>query len=667
MLTKVSIRNFRLLRNVEMLFDEQSTLIIGRNNSGKTSLAELFRRLVEDGIPAFTLQDFSLDTHEEFWNAYLLSTQGQLDKARDTLPSIKVTLTLSYDQETLDLGHLADFIVDLNPECSEVQIEITYALIPEKAKPFFETPATTHEQPPPDKALFFRTLKERLPHHFRCTLASVDPNDATNRKHIEWSKLRLLVQGNFISAQRGLDDITHKENDTLGKILNSLFNTAESESAHQDDRKTTHDLRAAVSDIQAKLDTGFNEKLKNLLPAINMFGYPGLADPNILTETLLDVGLLLRNNTKIRYSGNNGVHLPESYNGLGTRNLIYILLKLLEAFKTFEAKPTTPSAHVIFIEEPEAHLHPQMQEVFIKQLALLSEMFTKKSNLTGKWPVQFVVSTHSSHITNKVSFEAMRYFLPASGIPGAPATTTKIKDLKKGLKEIPTKDQEFLHQYLTLTRCDLLFADKAVLIEGTAERLMMPRIIEKLDAQLAASQGLGRQYVSIVEVGGAYAHKFLGLLDFLELKTLIITDLDSVSASRSICPVSQGTLTSNACINHWFDKSYSPAELILKTAEEKTKGLVRLAYQVPEQPSGPCGRSFEDAFILANLAIFPGCQNDESHAMDEARQKKKSTFALTYAIHETNWHIPRYIAEGLNWLAASSTPVHPSAKIQVAA
>src|SRR3546814_4103670 len=75
----------------------------------------------------------------------------------------------------------------------------------------------------------------------------------------------------------------------------------------------------------------------------------------------------------------------------------------------------------------------------------------------------------------------------------------------------PAPYREFLHQYLTLTRCDLFFADKAVLIEGTSERLLLPAMIRTTDAAAVGEPQLGSQYLTVMEVGGAYAHRFFTL------------------------------------------------------------------------------------------------------------------------------------------------------------
>ena len=605
---KIAVRNFRLLAKVELLLEERTTVIVGRNNSGKTSLTELFRRMLSNITPSFHLEDFSLSAHDDFWKAFCLKRDGKEEQeVRDALPVIEVELTMAYDKDTTSLGVLSDFIIDLDPECTEAHILFRYQLKDGGIGAFFDAldidqGAAEDKQ----KREFFRATKERVPDYYQGSVLAVDPGDPENQKRVEFSTLRKLIQSGFINAQRGLDDTTNKEINLLGKFIESLWNSAVAESAGRKDHEIAKKLEASIRGIQAGIDNGFNEQLENLLPAFDVFGYPGLGDPSLRTETTLDVERLLKNNTKVHYAGANGMNLPETYNGLGVRNLVFILLKLYEFFKSFQVEAGGANTHLVFIEEPEVHLHPQMQEVFIGRLGAIAEVFSARFNDGKPWPVQFIVTTHSSHVANKASFDSIRYFLAKPDTPGGPFRFTQVKDLRKGFGESTLQeDRTFLHKYMTLTRCDLLFADKAILIEGTTERLLLPSMIEKMDAEDTQSRKLASQYVSVVEVGGAYAHRFFSLLQFLELRTLIITDLDTVGDNGKKCKVSEGIRTSNGCIKEWFGApDITPAELIQKSDTDKARDIRRLAYEIPEVNGAPCGRSFEDAFMLANPDLF---------------------------------------------------------------
>ena len=664
-ISRVEIKNFRLLAKVDLLLEERITIIVGRNNSGKTSFAELFRRLLSGQAANFRLEDFSLSSHKDFWAAFLSHLAGDEEgKVRQALPVIEVTLTIAYNKNAPALGLLSDFIIDLDPECTTAQIIFRYQLKDGEIGAFFaDLDVNADAEEAKQRTDFFREIRERVPTHYTSCAWAIDPTDPANQKSVEFSTLRALVQGGFINAQRGLDDTTHKDINLLGKVLESLLASAMTDSADEEDRSIAEKLAVAVRDIQDGIDGGFNQQLQNLIPAFTLFGYPGLSDPRLITETTLDVQRLLTDHTRVHYAGVNGINLPEAYNGLGVRNLVFMLLKLYEFFKDFRAQAVAPAVQLIFIEEPEVHLHPQMQEVFVGQLGAIADIFASKFSNGARWPVQFVVTTHSSHVANKAPFDAMRYFLPTASADTA--RSTRIKDLRQGLGGTPKEDREFLHKYMTLTRCDLLFADKAILIEGTTERLLLPSMIEKIDAGGPQSLHLSSQYVSVVEVGGAYAHIFFCLLEFLELRTLIITDLDSVKDNGSgrliACKVSEGTGTSNACIKKWFDETDSaPTVLLQKSEEDKLKGIRRIAYQVPEANGDPCGRSFEDAFVLANAVMFSlvGSPSErETSAWDTAAcVAKKSDFALKYAIKESAWAVPRYIAEGLRWLATGGAP-----------
>ena len=665
-LKKVEIKNFRLLHGVEMLLEKQTTVIVGRNNSGKTSLTEVISRVLAEGNPVFALEDFSSASHSSFWEAFESWRQGKSpEDTRALLPTIEVVFTFEYDAAG-DYGALADFILDLDMACTETKAAVAYEIEQGSLDKLFEDiPAALVVSPE-----FFRTMRERIPLLYAATVYAVDPNDESNRRTVTKALLRTACANNCISAHRGLDDESQKERAVIGKVLENLFTTAKSDESDAESHGLAKELEEAVKAIQENLSEDFNTKLNDLLPAFALFGYPGLKDPKLLTETTFDVERLLTNHTKIRYSGSHGVNLPESYNGLGVRNIILILLQLREYFKLYCALEPKPAVHLIFIEEPEVHLHPQMQEVFISKLDEIAITFGKEINHT--WPAQFVVSTHSSHIANAAHFEMIRYFMAA---PHAATGELEaiVKDLRKGLQGKQEPERSFLHQYMTLTRCDLFFADKAVLIEGTTERLLLPRAIEQLDEALPNGQKLGSQYLSIVEVGGAYAHLFFDLLNFLELKTLIITDIDTVEEELKkdkkkwvACPVHKGTRSSNACINAWFEDAKnkeakpSPTQLLAATEDMKVKDRGRLAFELPEEEGGPCGRSFEDAFMLANHSLFQmigkTSQDLELEAYEKALEVKKSEFALDYALRNPKWNIPRYIREGLVWLSFDDSP-----------
>lgn len=62
------------------------------------------------------------------------------------------------------------------------------------------------------------------------------------------------------------------------------------------------------------------------------------------------------------------------------------------------------------------------------------------------------------------------------------------------------KDRRFLQQYMTLTKCDLYFADKAILVEGATERILMPRISKIVDADLPADSKLRRKYANVMDI-----------------------------------------------------------------------------------------------------------------------------------------------------------------------
>lgn len=668
LIEKIQVEGFRLLEDVELLLEPTATVIVGRNNSGKTSLTEIFDRLAGEHGPKFRLEDFSAGTRGKFLEAKAeREAGGNPEEVLALLPAIAVTLTFKYDPEVGELGPLAPFVIDLDPGCSTAIARIEYAASSASLATLFDVQES--EDGSDGIAHFYRQLRDTLPRAYRINVTAIDPTDPANVRLLDGTgALSALVQCGFVRAQRTLDSSKPSDTAVIGRLLGTLFQTASSMTAAETDQALAAALKTSVSQIEQTIQNDFDTMVKDLLPALSAFGFPGLNDAELRPETSLNVETLLSDHTKIFYTGQHGVHLPEGYNGLGTRNLIYMLLQLETFHKAFRARSVRPGTHLVFIEEPEAHLHPQMQEVLIAQLNAAVAALSAKYVGEPVWQVQFVISTHSPHVANAASFEAVRYFL-SSGQDVAGARRTKVKDFRKGSVAIPQEDREFLHQYMTLTQCDLYFADKAILVEGTTERILMPRIVRLVDEGLAPEKKLARQYITTIEVGGAYAHIFYPLLDFLELKSLIITDIDAVRIDttkekpRAVkCPCAEGEHSSNAAIRNWFSvpkgQQISIEALCAATAEDKLSRYRAIAYQVPEDGSNWCGRSYEDALILANPERFALPEEGDRGllAWEMAQDLSKSETALRFAIQEADWLVPKYIRQGLTWLAEPPPP-----------
>lgn len=196
-----------------------------------------------------------------------------------------------------------------------------------------------------------------------------------------------------------------------------------------------------------------------------------------------------------------------------------------------------------------------MQQTFIANIWRVVDQSARAAGQPELVP-QLVVTTHSSHILEAVDFEKVRYFRRChlSGETDGIRNASDVRSLRAFQPEAeviddilvsPAESLAFLKRYLRLAHCDLFFADAVILVEGAVEKLLMPSMIETSAARLRST------YLTVLEVGGAFAHRFEGLLAFLRIPYLVVTDLDSVvptgypSACRADVPDAR---TSNATL-----------------------------------------------------------------------------------------------------------------------
>ncbi|EEJ52210.1 ATP-dependent nuclease, partial [Oribacterium sinus] len=402
---------------------------------------------------------------------------------------------------------------------------------------------------------------------------------------------------------------------------------------------------------------------------------------DIAIESSISEKNLLSDNTNLSYRQGEDCSLPETYNGLGYLNLIGILFEIETKIQEFFEQPA--DINLLYIEEPEAHTHPQLQYIFIRNIKQHITTHRNKLLKDRNKQLQIIITSHSSHIVSECNFDDIIY-LKKNGNKVSAKSFNSLKEEYGGDKQ---KGFKFVKQYLTINRSELFFADKAICIEGDTERILMPMMMHKVDNKENPEGDiipLLSQNISVIEVG-AHSHIFIPLFEFLGIKVLLITDIDAANKNDNgryaKSHPKTAKYTSNASIKDFFkDTCLDEAnnefeELVEKRSEDKIKNNIRIAYQIPETEGGYQASSFEDAFIALNkdfilknkeglceYGALKDFSNDEIENGDYYifalnNVKKKSAFAssLLYFDDENGeedekWAVPHYIEEGLLWI-----------------
>lgn len=691
---KIKIENFRLLNNFELDLEDKLSLVIGKNNCGKTSLlAVLDKFLNQSDKNKFSIDDFNIDFKNEIKN---IVDDKSIDLNKFNPIGIKLKLFIEYNERD-NLANISKVMMDLDPDNNFIILGFEYVLTADglhklrvESKQFLDKEKRkisikkgTETEPVKDLLYF---LKHNHSDYFRVIKKSIEYDLATKKENdqkfidleIEKIGIKEIINFKFISAKR---DVSNKEADkTLSAQTSAIYKKTEGSDEHKD---AIDDFKDSLNDTDEILTGIYATLFESVISKVKTFG--GIKEDDSLIEIIstLQHRELLEGNTTVMYN-HNGNSLPEHYNGLGYMNLISMIFEieiLIQDFKKKrEEKPS--DINLLFIEEPEAHTHPQMQYVFIKNIkSLLGQGIVREDGVNGE--LQSIISTHSSHIVSESDFDDIKYLKKVDDMS---VIAKNLKELKNEY-DSDTNQYQFLKQYLTINRAEIFFADKAILIEGDTERILLPTLMRKFDIDEEKKySALGTQdnllpllsqNISTIEVG-AYSQIFEKFIDFIGTKTLIVTDLDTVDVNGKKCEPSIGTGYSNDALTFFFN---SPTLTILNSNVIKDKiftnnggtwansasGRLCVVYQTLQ--NGFVARSFEDSFIHLNRSFitklkaeFRGLQNRSNfddgaiNAYDLAESciKKKTHFALDILYHSnedfSNWEIPGYIKEGLSWL-----------------
>ena len=653
-LTKIKIKNYRLLVDAELEVDPKTTLIVGRNNTAKTSCFECIGKVL-DGTP-FSFNDYTLKKRETLYAniASFMAKEITFENLCEQLEPISVEFLVDYslDDPEDNLGILSPFIIDVDLDTTTALIRAEYKL-KRDAKSIWKTLEQSYyidgNFAPVDDV--HNAIIGNFHKLFEMTIYAVNPKNPEEKQIKKYKDLAELFPFCIIEAERRLGEDGTQEN-SLSSLISEFFDTSE-EDLDPAVAEKVKELRGIIENANKSVQQHSDNILSALVSNAIGFGYPNGEELQLGVTTKLSIDDQIKNQTQLSYTAGAGKErLPSTYNGLGYKNLIKMEF-LLAAFAKKVEKCGAACIPLLFIEEPESHMHPQLQHAFAEYL----EAFLAKITSVG---IQIFLTSHSAHIANTIAFQKIRY-----------AQKTKDGVIYKNLNTFAQENPDntnFIRKYLTLTKCDLFFADKAIFVEGASERLLLPDMIDKcatagdFDSQ---EYQLPAQYYALIEIGGAYAYKFIPFAEFLGIPCLILTDIDSVSGQEGAngrvyyksVPVSSGETTSNETLKWWIRKikglpeddgtKIALTEITSMSPEAKTRCKCHIEFQTAE--NGLCGHSLEEAIRNVNRVHYELGDNPSESDL-EFTGKSKTDFALDLIYECEDYTIPAYIKAGLVWL-----------------
>lgn len=631
-----------------------TTLIVGKNNVGKTSIIEVLEKLTSTDKHLKAV-DFNFIYLKKLLSSYSLEKKEKIE-----LPYMEFMVGIGIDKGTADLiTNLIPFMLLEDVGKGELNIKIRYEV--EEAEELREAICKLLEKRHSADLLFkkFLELLDKTPYQVNYY--------NKNNQQVDF-KLRYLIELRPIKANNIEGD----------KCLSKAFNKIVKYRYNVSLEQGQDDLETEIIGINKKLSTSIKTKHTN---PINKTLKKIVSDDKmkVLLSADLSFQKLLDNLVKYEYVEKD-INIPENQFGLGYTNLMMIIAELIEYMEKYPDDSFNSKINLISIEEPETFMHPQMQELFIKNIndAIITLLESKHKNVNS----QLIITTHSSHILNSKihsgnTFNNINYMTVLNNH----ANVVNLNDKRiTPDSENPIDDLRFLKKHIKYKVSELFFSDAVILVEGITEYTLLPYYLEQ-------NRELNKYYISIFNINGAHGLVYKELLRELRIPALIITDLDikrekwekgedkedKRNTFLQIKSLKDRTTTNQTL--KYFNKNNDKIEELKEYIEEDNLCIV---YQ--GKSSYYYATSFEEAYILTNYknevlnetlqALKPDIYKDivgesiyennkkYSYKWQCKLAKSKSDFAneLLYKIitienKESTPKLPKYIQTGLKILA----------------
>ena len=561
--------------NNEINIAQNTTLIIGKNNSGKTTIIEALEALVNDN---FLGSDFNFFYLKKLFEGYKNENQN------NQFPEIEFKLIINLEKnENDDITNLVPLMTleDLN----DTEIELKIKVVLKESQEFLGI--MNKEISKPENFLKIIEQMNKIGYETRFYR-----NDDIEIENFKLDKLINVVsiKANNVSDKNSLKN-------AFNKIISYRFNEKHPKSNEMKKEEIENELdklnKKITRIINKKQTKDINHTLSNVISQNNL---------KIFLNSDLSLDKALNNLINYQYL-DKGIPVPENQFGLGYTNFVMIIANLIDYIDKREGNMSNSKINLICIEEPETYMHPQMQELFIKYINdAINNLLLKedKKNLNS----QLVISTHSSHILNSKihsgdGFDNINYVTFKNNESKIIVLSDKkLKDVISENKEKKEQDEKlkilkFIKKHVKFKVSELFFSDAIILVEGNCEYNLLPLYIDK-------NKKLKQRYITFLNIGGAHAFKYRGLLKLLEIPSLIITDLDiereDTEDVSQIEKIEKELKTSNKTLKN-FNDSQMISDLI-KNRIIIDKNII-VCYQNRIGKFYPT--SFEEAFILTNF------------------------------------------------------------------
>lgn len=508
-ISSVEITNFRTFKEKQIIrFTEGINILVGPNNIGKTTIISAIRLIFDKNKFGLDINDFcKTETKEELKNSspkitvtVNLQKSNKEDSDSDDLLAIrnwltdidnpyKAKITMQFQLPTKYEKAYLDAVKDLD-NIDSVWLELEDQFLPKYQRKYFVGESA---QPLMDNSL------SRFNCQYLPAIRDAEKSMNSGNKYLLNKLLNFFI------------DYDLKSNEELKK--------SDVEEKMQKRHKDFHGL--AVN-LLKNLSPRFKEGKKEMLKYLSQTGATFDGEEPEFNSALNDHDILKEFSLVVKNGESN---VPINLNGLGYNNLIYISLVLAELQQSRSNSYFGDNSSIfpfLLIEEPEAHLHPDMQYDFLKFLRN-----NIKDGTTSETAKQVIITTHSPNITAAASLDDLIVLSKYK-------SDIKIGYPGKVFNENP-KDKKFVERFLDVTRSNLFFTNQIIFIEGLAEQMLIPQFMK------ANTSGIQNNRISIINLSGRYFTPFLRMFDTrnnpntaIYKQVSCLTDLDPIKGDNNI-------------------------------------------------------------------------------------------------------------------------------------